>query len=249
MGHTGFEPVTSALSRRHSEPTELMTQGSPKIRQNRQIVYVCKKEMLHYTRQDIDQMEKIFRLNLINSCTGYKSANLIGTQSADGKTNLAVFSSITHLGSNPPLIGFVLRPTIVPRDSYRNIKASSLFTVNHIHHDTVADAHHTSAKYPEDVSEFNKTEFEPEYIDGFQAPFVKCAKVRLACRFLNEYPITENNTLLLVSEILAIHLEDGIVEPDGWLNLQQAGSVTINGLDGYAKPELIDRFQYAKPTR
>ena len=56
-----------------------------------------KKEMLHYTRKDIDQMEKIFRLNLINSCTGYKSANLIGTQSADGKTNLAVFSSITHL--------------------------------------------------------------------------------------------------------------------------------------------------------
>ena len=72
--------------------------------------------MIHYTRQDIDKMEKIFRLNLINSCTGYKSANLIGTQSADGKTNLAVFSSITHLGSNPPLIGFVLRPTTVPRD-------------------------------------------------------------------------------------------------------------------------------------
>ena len=56
--------------------------------------------MLHYSRADIDQMDKIFRLNLINSCTGYKSANLIGTQSADGKTNLAVFSSITHLGSN-----------------------------------------------------------------------------------------------------------------------------------------------------
>ena len=132
-----------------------------------------KKEMLHYTRKDIDQMEKIFRLNLINSCTGYKSANLIGTQSADGKTNLAVFSSITHLGSNPPLIGFVLRPTTVPRDSYRNIKASSLFTVNHIHHDTVADAHHTSAKYPEDVSEFSKTDFEPEYIDGFAKGFVE----------------------------------------------------------------------------
>mgnify|MGYP001221222204 FL=1 len=205
--------------------------------------------MLHYSRADIDQMDKIFRLNLINSCTGYKSANLIGTQSADGRTNLAVFSSITHLGSNPPLIGFVLRPTTVPRDSYRNIKSSSFFTVNHIHHSTVADAHHTSANYPEDVSEFGKTDFEAEYLDDFQAPFVKNAKVRLACRFLNEYPIKENNTLLLVSEILAIHVEDGILESDGWLNLQQAGSVTINGLDGYAKPKLIERFPYAKPTR
>ena len=205
--------------------------------------------MLHYSRADIDQMDKIFRLNLINSCTGYKSANLIGTQSADGKTNLAVFSSITHLGSNPPLIGFVLRPTTVPRDSYRNIQSSSFFTVNHIHHSTVADAHHTSAKYPEDVSEFSKTDFEAEYLDDFQAPFVKNAKVRLACRFLNEYPIKENNTLLLVGEILAIYVEDGIMESDGWLNLQRAGSVTINGLDGYAKPELIERFPYAKPTR
>lgn len=205
--------------------------------------------MLHYSRADIDQMDKIFRLNLINSCTGYKSANLIGTQSADGRTNLAVFSSFTHLGSNPPLIGFVLRPTTVPRDSYRNIKSSSFFTVNHIHHSTVADAHHTSANYPEDVSEFSKTDFEAEYLDDFQAPFVKNAKVQLACRFLNEYPIKENNTLLLVSEILAIHVEDGILESDGWLNLQQAGSVTINGLDGYAKPELIERFPYAKPTR
>ena len=205
--------------------------------------------MLHYSRADIDQMDKIFRLNLINSCTGYKSANLIGTQSADGKTNLAVFSSITHLGSNPPLIGFVLRPTTVPRDSYRNIKLYSFFTVNHIHHSTVADAHHTSAKYPEDVSEFSKTDFEAEYLDDFEAPFVKNAKVRLACRFLNEYPIKENNTLLVVSEILAIHVEDGILESDGWLNLQQAGSITINGLDGYAKPELIERFPYAKPTR
>ena len=205
--------------------------------------------MLHYSRADIDQMDKIFRLNLINSCTGYKSANLIGTQSADGRTNLAVFSSITHLGSNPPLIGFVLRPTTVPRDSYRNIKSSSFFTVNHIHHSTVADAHHTSANYPEDVSEFSKTDFEAEYLDDFQAPFVKNAKVRLACRFLNEYPIKENNTLLLVSEILAVHVEDDILESDGWLNLQQAGSVTINGLDGYAKPELIERFPYAKPTR
>ena len=205
--------------------------------------------MLHYSRAEIDQMDKIFRLNLINSCTGYKSANLIGTQSADGKTNLAVFSSITHLGSNPPLIGFVLRPTTVPRDSYRNIKSSSFFTVNHIHHSTVADAHHTSAKYPEDVSEFSKTDFEAEYLKDFQAPFVKNSKVRLACRFLNEYPINENNTLLLVSEIVAIHVEDGITESDGWLNLQQAGSVTINGLDGYAKPELIERFPYAKPTR
>ncbi|MGB0199137.1 MAG: flavin reductase family protein [Flavobacteriaceae bacterium] len=203
--------------------------------------------MHSFSSADIQQMDKIFRLNLINSCTGYKSANLLGTLSTEGHTNLAVFSSITHLGSNPPLIGFVLRPTTVPRDTYKNIKETRFFSVNHIHSSMVADAHHTSAKYPADVSEFDQTDFEPEYIDGFHAPYVKGAQVRLGCQYLNEYEIKENNTLLIVSKIEAIHLGEHILQEDGWLSLESAQSVTINGLDGYASPKLIERFPYARP--
>lgn len=206
--------------------------------------------MLHYTRADIDQMDKIFRLNLINSCTGFKSANLLGTKSKNGISNVAVFSSITHLGSNPPLIGFVLRPTTVPRDTYRNIKETGTFTVNHIHSAIVEDAHHTSAKYPSEVSEFTKTQLEEEYLDDFYAPFVKGARVRLGCTFLNEYEIKENDTLLLVSQIEHVYVANqDIQQEDGWLKLQNADTVTINGLDGYAKTELIERFPYARPKK
>ncbi|MGD1998570.1 MAG: flavin reductase [Flavobacteriaceae bacterium] len=206
-----------------------------------------KKEMHSFSSADIQDMDKIFRLNLINSCTGYKSANLLGTRSNRGNTNLAVFSSITHLGSNPAIIGFVLRPTTVPRDTYKNIKETGLFTVNHIHSDVVADAHHTSAKYPEEISEFDQTDFKPEYIDEFYAPYVNGAKVRLGCQYLNEYEIKENDTLLIVSKIEAIHISENILQEDGWLSLEDAQSVTINGLDGYASPKLIERFDYARP--
>lgn len=192
-------------------------------------------------------MDKIFRLNLINSCTGFKSANLLGTKSKTGTPNVAVFSSITHLGSNPPLIGFVLRPTTVPRDTYKNIKETGVFTVNHIHSEIVADAHHTSAKYPDNISEFSQTSLAEEYVGGFHAPYVKGAKIRLGCKFLNEYEIKENDTLLLVSEIEHLYIDSNIQEEDGWLNLQKADTVTINGLDGYAKPQLLDRFPYARP--
>lgn len=206
--------------------------------------------MLHYSRSDIDQMDKLFRLNLINSCTGFKSANLLGTKSINGVSNVAVFSSITHLGSNPPLIGFILRPTTVPRDTYRNIKDSGVFTVNHIHTEIIGDAHHTSAKYPDEVSEFTKTDLEEEFLDDFPAPFVKGAQIRLGCRFLNEYEIKENGTLLLVSQIEHVYISnDAIQQPDGWLNLQTAGSVSINGLDGYAKTTLLERFPYARPKK
>ena len=58
----------------------------------------------------IAEFSKIYRLNLINSVTGYKPANLIGTKSRGGISNLAIFSSVVHLGSKPPLIGIVTRP-------------------------------------------------------------------------------------------------------------------------------------------
>lgn len=206
--------------------------------------------MIHYSRTDIDQMDKIFRLNLINSCTGFKSANLLGTKSLNGVSNVAVFSSITHLGSNPPLIGFILRPTTVPRDTYRNIKDTGVFTVNHIYSDIIEDAHHTSAKYPDEVSEFTKTDLEEEFLGDFPAPFVKGAKIRLGCRFLNAYEIKENDTLLLVSGIEHVFIADqDIQQQDGWLKLENANTVAINGLDGYATTSLLDRYAYARPKK
>ena len=206
--------------------------------------------MIHYTRTDINQMDKIFRLNLINSCTGFKSANLLGTKSLNGVSNVAVFSSITHLGSNPPLIGFILRPTTVPRDPYRNIKDTGIFTINHIYSDIIEDAHHTSAKYPDEISEFTKTALEEEFLGNFAAPFVKGAKIRLGCRYLNEYEIKENDTLLLVSSIEHVFVADlDIQQDDGWLKLENANTVAINGLDGYATTKLLDRFAYARPKK
>ncbi len=202
-----------------------------------------------FTRSDMDQMDKIYRLNLINSVTGYKSANLLGTKSVTNQLNVAVFSSITHLGSNPPLVGFVLRPTTVPRDTYKNIKETGVFTVNHIHESIIEDAHHTSAKYPTEISEFDQTDLEPEFKGDFDAPYVKNARISLGCKFQNEYEIKENDTLLIVSEIVEIHIDEEVLEEDGWVRLDNAKTVAINGLDGYALPQLLERFSYARPKK
>ena len=202
--------------------------------------------MKHYSKKDINEMNRIYRLNLINSCTGYKSANLIGTISTNKIYNVAVFSSITHLGSDPALLTFIVRPTTVPRDTYKNIIDTKQFTVNHINVDDIEDAHHTSARYPEMISEFDMTKLEKEFKDGYSAPFVKSSKIKLGCKFLNQYEIKENNTLLMVAEINDIFFEENIIQKDGWLNLGTAKTVTVNGLDGYALPKLVDRFKYAK---
>ena len=202
--------------------------------------------MKHLTKENIVQMDKISKLNLINSCTGYKSANLIATKSIDGDTNVAVFSSITHLGSSPALIGFIMRPTTVPRDTYKNIMETGYFTVNHITVDMIADAHHTSSNYDTGVSEFDKTNLIEEYKENFPIPFVKGSPVQLYCKFVNEYFIKENDTIHVIASIEHLFFEEELQHKDNWLQLDKANVITLNGLDGYCLPKLVDRFKYAR---
>ncbi len=208
--------------------------------------------MKHISKETISQMERIEKLNLINSCTGFKSANLIATKSIEGNTNVAIFSSVTHLGSSPSLIGFIVRPTTVPRDTYKNIMETGYFTVNHITIDMISDAHHTSANYESEISEFDKTNLEEEYKDGINIPFVKGSPVQLYCKFVNEYTIKENDTIHIIASIEHIFYDEVLEHKDGWLQLDKGNIVALNGVDGYFLPKLIDRFQYAKqdmPTK
>ena len=205
--------------------------------------------MKHYNQEDLQNLEKLFRGNLINSCTGYKSANLIGTRSKNGVENVAIFNSVNHLGSNPPILSILFRPTTVLRNTYDNIKNTGYFTVNHITKDIIAQAHHTSAKYDETISEFNKTKLEPTYINNFTAPYIKNAPVQIGCSYLNEYHIKENDTILVLGKIEYLYLKEEIEEADGWINLEKAETVAINGLDAYSFPKLLDRFSYARPDQ
>ena len=204
---------------------------------------------MHFDEEDIENLDKVYRINLINSCSGYKSANLIGSVSEEGINNLAIFSSITHLGSNPAMLGYILRPTTVPRNTFKNIKETRLFTVNHIVKDIINDAHHTSAKYPEEISEFDKTNLEQEYKEGCKAPFVKGSPVQLVCKYLNEYNIEENGTILVVASIEELYFDEKLISESGFLQLDKGNVVTVNGCDGYALPSFLNRFEYQRPKK
>ncbi len=205
--------------------------------------------MAFYDYNDIQNLNKIFKINLINSCSGFKSANLLGSLSEEGVSNVAVFSSVTHLGSNPPTLGFILRPTTVPRDTYKNIKDSGIFTINHIHEDIIEDAHHTSAKYPREVSEFDMTNLEEEFKGKFKAPFVKGAPVQMSMRFIEEVYVPSNDVMLIVSQIEELYIDDALLQADGLINLSKGNIATINGLDTYAVPNFKKQLSYQRPKK
>lgn len=203
--------------------------------------------MKHFTSADISALKTRYKAHMINAITGYKSANLLATKSNAGHENVAVFNSVIHLGSSPPLLGFVLRPTTVPRHTFENLKTTGVFTVNAITQDTIAAAHHTSAKYPEGVSEFAFADFEAEYKKDFIAPYVSGSPIQIGCRYKNHYHIKENDTLLVIGEMEHLYVEEKMISEDGWVQLDKANVVAVNGLEGYALPKLLERFPYARP--
>ena len=203
--------------------------------------------MTHYTTEDLNQMERFYRGNLINSVTGYKSANLLATRSKNGIDNVAVFSSVTHLGSNPALFSFIQRPLgHGVGHTYENLKDTGQITLNHVVSSLVDRAHQSSAKYDSSISEFEQLGIEKFHREGIEAPFVKEAPIQIAAQYESEYYIKENKCIMVLCRITDIFLNDGIQLEDGWLNLEKAGSITINGLDGYATGTIQKRLSYAK---
>jgi len=198
-------------------------------------------------KENILQFEKLYRTNFVNSLSGFKSANLIGTISKEGKTNLAVFSSVIHVGANPLLVGMLVRPASVPRHTYTNIKETGCFTINHINQEIYKQAHQTSARYDEHTSEFEACGLTPEFTSTIKAPYVRESKIKIGCRFVEEHKIQVNDTIFLVGEILEVIVPEDVLLSDGYVDIEKAETVAISSLDAYHETKRIARLSYAKP--
>jgi len=204
--------------------------------------------MLHYSKSEILEAEKQFRTNLINTVSGFKSVCLIGTTNKHGHTNLAIFNSIVHIGAHPPLIGFISRPNTAERHTLNNILSTGVYSINLVSSNFYKQAHQTSARYPEDISEFESTQLQEEYLDDFMAPYVHQSPIKLGIKFKQKIDIDLNQTHLIIGEIQHIYFPINCLDKEGNLEIEKANIITCCGLDAYYSATKITRLQYAKPN-
>ena len=193
------------------------------------------------------EMEQRKRAQFINSISGFRSVALIGTSDTKGQNNLAIFSSIVHIGSNPPLLSFIMRPDSVERHTLTNIMETGFYTINHINADMYEKAHQTSARYPKNVSEFDAAQLTPSYKNDFVAPFVAESQIQIGMEFKERLEISINQTSMIIGEIKFVHYPANCLLEDGFIDIEKAGTITSAGLDSYHTTQLLQRLQYAKP--
>ena len=198
------------------------------------------------TMEMILSMDKNHRRNFINDLSCFKSANLIGTVNFDGLTNLAVFNSVVHIGANPPLMGFILRPTVVPRQTYDNIKATGYFTINPITSKLRDRAHQTSAKYPAGVSEFIMAGIKPEFSKLHPAPYVAESPFKIGLKIEEEQFIKANGCRLIVGRVIEVLMDKKLIAADGHIDLKKSKVLTISGLDTYSEVGKGKQLDFAR---
>jgi len=226
---------------------------------------------MQLNQQEIQGLDKEFRRAFINSLAGFRQAVLVGTQSAAGKTNLAIFNSLIHLGANPALFGLINRPDSVQRDTLQNIESQGVYTLNYVSGADYQKAHQTSARYPQGVSEFEQVGFEEQYRPSlaapfepqitdsleaplktqltppFPAPFVAGAMVQIGMKFEERVDLKINGTVLLIGSIQSVYIDDALVAADGFVDLSAAEVLVSQGLDAYFTTSPLGRLPYAKP--
>ena len=203
--------------------------------------------MRTFSSKELAVQEKRYRTNFINSLSGFKSLQLLGSINQEGQANLAIFNSIFHVGANPPFIGLVVRPDGPEHDTLKNILGHEHYTLNNVKEEFYQQAHQTSARYASGESEFKACGFKEEYIGDFSVPFVKESSIQIGLKLKELIPVKTNGTTIVIGEVVLIRINETYILADGTVDLEAAGSITVAGLDSYHRTEKIGRLAYAKP--
>lgn len=203
--------------------------------------------MTKFSLTDIEGMDKRYRGAFINSLSGFKSLNLLGTINQDGLTNLAPFTQVFHIGASPALVGMIVRPDSVKRHSLENLQSTGFYTLNHVTKEFYKQAHQCSARYPDGVSEFDAVGLTEEYTEQLPAPYVKESVVKVGLEFAERHNLAINGTILVIGKIVEVIIPEEFLGNDGYLDVEGAGTVTVSSLDGYHITETLGRLPYAKP--
>ncbi len=205
-------------------------------------------ELKTYSATDLSRMDKRYRTEFVNALSGAKPAMLVGTTDKDSmQQNLALVSNVLHVGANPPLLGILFRPDVVPRHSLSNIRRTGFFTLNHVYEGFVDKAHLTTAKFDQHTSEFKKAGLDPDFTHTLTAPYVKQAHVQIGLKLEEQIDIAANGTHFVIGRIIEVRLPESAVKDDGYIALDELGSVSVVGLQGYQKLQPHTRMGYIRP--
>ena len=138
----------------------------------------------------------------------------ISTCSEDGKPNLAPYSFFNAFNYTPPLIGF---SSLGDKDSVRNARTTGEFVWNLVSRPLAEAMNQSCAPVPYGVNEFELAGLETAPSRLVKVPRVAASLVAMECKVtqiiqLQSHAGTALSTWLTMGEVVAVHIDDGLIE-------------------------------------
>ncbi len=177
----------------------------------------------------------------------------VSTVDSEGQPNLAPFSFFNAFGSNPPIL--VFSPARRGRDNtikhtLENVMATKECVVNVVSYQMVEQMSLASCEYPKGVDEFLKAGFSPVPSDLVRAPRVGESPASFECKVLQVIETGDQGGAgnLVICEVVALHIDNKMLDADGKLDYAKLDLVGRMGADWYVRANQDSMFEVAKPN-
>ena len=158
----------------------------------------------------------------------------------NGNPNLSPFSFFNVFGSNPPMM--IFSPARRVRDNttkhtLQNVEKVKEVVINVVNYDIVQQMSLSSSEYPEGVNEFEKAGFTMLSSDEVKPFRVAESPVQFECK-VSDIIYTGNSGgagNLIVCEVVKIHINETILDPDGMIDQHKIDLVARAGGNYYSR--------------
>ncbi|RYY38205.1 MAG: flavin reductase family protein [Chitinophagaceae bacterium] len=175
------------------------------------------------------------------------------TIDAEGNANLSPFSFFNLFSAQPPIV--IFSPARRVRDNtvkhtLENVFAVPEVVINLVSYNMVQQASLASCDYPKGTDEFVKAGFTKEAASQVRPPMVKESPAKLECKVLEVKSLGESGGAgqLVICEVLALHIDDRLLDADNKINQADLDLVARLGGDWYCRTTPESLFKVPKPN-
>lgn len=178
---------------------------------------------------------------------------LASTIDAQGRVNLSPFSFFNVFSANPPIL--VFSPARRGRDNttkhtYENVKAVGEVVINIVTYAMVEQVSLASCEYPREVNEFVKAGLSPLPSEAVKPPRVAESPVQFECKVNQVIELGAGGAAgnLVICEVLRMHINPAVLDPDGRISPFKLDAVARMGADYYLRAQGENVFIVPKPN-
>ncbi len=166
---------------------------------------------------------------------------LITSKDSDGNVNVFTVGWIGTACTKPPMITMSIRPE---RLSYEYIKENGEFVVNLPTKTQVKKVDYCGVKSGRTNNKISECAFTLESCQHISVPMIKECPIALECKVKSITPLGTHD--LFLAEVLAVHVEDSLIDSKGKIQLDQADLICYSHGEYFpVEQKPIGKFGYS----